>query len=191
MSLAFISCHSLPPATTDYSSPHTKHSLFSPSHSWSILLVSSAWCLCWKRIHAMRRCLPQRQSFPPENPIMCRPSSPSGRFEMVVQCCRHRDLCNLEYVPTLASQSGESSSPLNDKNQWWWILVLTPASNLSLYPVVACACETNTKLNNDCTGFEKTHSRPREGLAIVILKASSDRWVPKTTNNKRNPFSGR
>ncbi|XP_032792576.2 TGF-beta receptor type-1 isoform X5 [Daphnia magna] len=61
-------------------------------------------------IHAYR-CLPQWQSFPPENPILCQPSGsgPSDRFQMVVQCCRHRDLCNVEYVPTLASRSDPES----------------------------------------------------------------------------------
>ncbi|XP_046443020.1 TGF-beta receptor type-1-like isoform X3 [Daphnia pulex] len=55
-------------------------------------------------IHAYS-CLSQWQSLPPENPILCQPSgsSPPDRFQMVVQCCQHRDFCNVENVPTLAS----------------------------------------------------------------------------------------
>lgn len=72
--------------------------------------LSTSLCL---KTSLSRRCLPQWQSFPPENPILCQPSGsgPSDRFQMVVQCCRHRDLCNVEYVPTLASRSGECIPP--------------------------------------------------------------------------------
>ena len=56
---------------------------------------------------SVKRCLPQWQVFPPENPIWCQPASSGSsglsRNQMVVQCCRSEDFCNLHFVPTVES----------------------------------------------------------------------------------------
>lgn len=50
------------------------------------------------------RCLPLWQSFPPERHHGCRPakSSSLNQPNIVIQCCRDRDFCNIEYpLPSL------------------------------------------------------------------------------------------
>lgn len=132
-------------------------SFSSPSLSFWVFLSTSLSL----KTPLMRSCLSQWQSLPPENPILCRPSgsSPPDRFQMVVQCCQHRDFCNVENVPTLASHLGEySPSPEDEKkkepktkNSPRHFANFSPVSNLLLLsppaPDVACACQ---KLHEVC-----------------------------------------
>lgn len=94
------------------------HSFVSPLlldyHYPSIILTISAWVSFYSFLgHCIdcpfangQRCLSQWQVFPPENPLCGQPASPFQQYkfhQMVVQCCRSEDFCNLHLVSAISS----------------------------------------------------------------------------------------